>query len=120
MLQHVCILNQCAAARRGAAARRRGTARGGEASPLGDFLFSKLKKNILKNLKIGLKCQNFMHGAVGYDYAWAVHSSVELWGQVVLATPNKYGSSSCISSKAILYNFKWEIPLVQVFLQKQF
>ena len=55
---------------RGGAAWHGGAARRGvgEASPLlGDFLFSKLKKNILKNLKIGLKCQNFMHGAVGYD-----------------------------------------------------
>ena len=46
--------------------------------------------------------------------------TMSLWGQVVLATANKCGSSSCISSKAILYNFKWEIPLVQVFLQKLF
>ena len=45
---------------------------------------------------------------------------MSLWGQVVLVTANKCGSSICISSKAILYNFKWGIPLVQVFLQKQF
>ena len=37
-------------------------------------LWEQVVKNILKNLKIGLKCQNFMHGTVGYDYAWAVHS----------------------------------------------
>ena len=42
---------------RGAARRGGG---GEEANPLGDFLFSKLKKNILKNLKIGLKCQYCM------------------------------------------------------------